>query len=114
MILVSSLRKLQGDGVTFVFSDRHAYLQAAQFSSDLADLNRIDWSILQRRDFGRDPDDMGKLERYQAEALVHRHMPVGSLLGIVCYNDGVRERLDGLAKGRNMGLKFVVKPNWYV
>jgi hypothetical protein len=30
----------------------------------------VDWPLLQKRDFKRDPDDPAKLERYQAEALV--------------------------------------------
>src|ERR1043166_8185164 len=34
-ILISSLPKLLEQGVPFVFTDRHAYVAAAQFSSDL-------------------------------------------------------------------------------
>ena len=41
-ILVSSLRRVREMDIQFVFSDRHAYLRAAEFSGDLADLNRID------------------------------------------------------------------------
>jgi hypothetical protein len=67
VIFVSSLPKLQELGVTFLFTDRHAALATAQFSSDLAELGRIDWPLLRSRDFRRDPEDPGKLERYQAE-----------------------------------------------
>lgn len=63
-ILVSSLRKIHEIGIQFVFSDRHAYLEAAEFSGDLADLDRISWKILQARDFRRDPNDFEKVERY--------------------------------------------------
>jgi ssDNA thymidine ADP-ribosyltransferase, DarT len=68
VILVSSLKKLQANQVSFVFSDRHAYLKTAQFSDDLRDLNRIIWPVLQVRDFKRDDSD--KFEKYQAEALM--------------------------------------------
>jgi len=84
VILVSSLHELVEHGVSFLISDRHAYLAMAQFSDDLADLSRLDWRILQARDFERDPRDLGKFERYQAEALVHRHLPAEVLTGIVC------------------------------
>jgi hypothetical protein len=70
VILVSSLWNLLKDDVTFVFSDRHAYLAAAQFYDDPARSDQIDWDILQRRDFRRDPNDPGKVERYEAELLV--------------------------------------------
>lgn len=61
----------------FLFTDSHAYYQWANYYSDLAELAKIDWLLLQRRDLKRDPEDPAKFERYQAEALVHRHLPVG-------------------------------------
>ena len=66
-----------------VFSDRHAYLQAAQFYTSLDDLKEIDWDIPEKRDFRREVDDLGETDRYQAEALIHtlihRHLPVEHL-----------------------------------
>jgi hypothetical protein len=56
---------------------------------------------------------MDRFERYQAEALVHQHMPVESLMGIVCYNATVKTGLDALLTGSNMRLRIVVKPGWY-
>ena len=41
-------------GLPFVFTDSHAYYQWANFYVDLGDLGRIDWPLLQRRDFKRD------------------------------------------------------------
>lgn len=84
--LVSSLRKVAELGLKFVFTDRHAYVQTASFFNSLDDLQRVDWPLLQARDFRNDPEDPGKKERYQAEALIHRHLPVTALLGIVCHN----------------------------
>ena len=55
VIMVSSLRTLRAENVPFLFTDRHAYLVAAQFYSDLAHLDQIDWDMLQRRDFSFDP-----------------------------------------------------------
>jgi hypothetical protein len=85
-VLVSSLPKLTEDGIRYVFTDRHARLAAAEFFDDLQNLDRIDWKILQNRDFSRDNNDLGKVERYQAGALVHRHLQISSLLAIACYN----------------------------
>jgi len=114
VILVSSLHKLSEMGIRFVFSDRHAYLRAAEFSSDLNDLARIDWEILQARDFKRDPNDFGKVERYQAEALIHQHMPITALLGIVCYGDPQRIRLTALAQAGGLNVEVKAMPGWYV
>ncbi len=113
VIFVSSLPTLAAQGLPFVFTDRHAYLQQAQFSSDMADLNRIDWAILQNRDFKNDPNDLGKKERYQAEALVHRFVPVDALLGIACLNKSVESMLQAALAERQLQLRTVVQPNWY-
>jgi hypothetical protein len=60
-------------GLKFLFTDSHAYDMWANFYSHLADVDKIDWSLLQNRDFKRDSNDPAKFERYQAEALVYRH-----------------------------------------
>ena len=113
VILVSSLHKLKAVGVPFLFTDRHAYLRAAQFFSDLSSLDRIDWPLLQARDFKRDPEDPEKLERYQAEALVHRHVPTHALLGAVCYNEDVAASLRRVSESNGMKFQVIARPGWY-
>jgi len=113
VIFVSSLYKLENEGIPFVFTDRHAKLETAEHFNRLTDLNRIDWSILQKRDFKRDLDDPGKVERYQAEALIYRHVPVGALLGLVCYNKTLERSLTGLTHDRGVSLRVVATPEWY-
>ncbi len=115
VILVSSLFKLAEESVAFVFTDRHAYLKAADdaFSSDLADLGRIDFDLLRRRDFSRDPEDPGKIERYQAEALAHRHVPVNALIGIVGSCRSTADAAKQLSAASGLDLTVLAKPNWY-
>jgi len=113
VILVCSLPKLDQDGITFVFTDRHARLATAEFFGDVAELGRIDWKILQNRDFSRDNNDLGKMERYQAETLVHRHLPSDSLLAVACYNSMERDRVDALVQGAGLGLNVISRPGWY-
>lgn len=113
VILVSSLPTLLEAEIPFLFTDRHAYLQAAQYFSDLADLDQIDWDILQRRDFKKQLDDLEKGARYQAEALVHEYLPVDALLGIVCYNNSTQTRLQVCADECGSEIKIIQKKDWY-
>jgi ssDNA thymidine ADP-ribosyltransferase, DarT len=113
IILVSSIWKLRKEGIPFLFSDRHAYLKAARFFDDTAQLNQIDWQLLQRRDFKRDPNDPAKLERYEAETLVRTHVPVKALLGVTCYDLETRDRITQAAEKFGVTLKTVVQPSWY-
>jgi hypothetical protein len=113
IILVSSLYRLQSDNITFLFTDRHAYLAAAQYFSDIADLDKVDWEVLRNRDFKRDNENPEKMERYQAEILVHRQLPISSLLGAVCYNPKERDAAKTLARAMNVCLDVYSQPGWY-
>ena len=112
VILISSLHTLKSQGIPFVFSDRHAYLKAALFSDDLADLDRIIWPTLQARNFNK--DDLDRFEKYQAEALIHKHMPLAALTGVVCYNDSVRSDMQTAADARRAAVRIIKQPNWYL
>ena len=113
VFLISSLHKLVQDGIQFVFTDQHARLDSANFYDNLDKLDQIDWKILQARDFKRDINDLGKLDRYQAEALVLRHLPMASVLGIVCYNSRERDRVGKLAENTGLTLNVISRSGWY-
>jgi hypothetical protein len=112
-ILVSSVPRWVELRLPHVLSDRHAYLEAAEFSTGAAGLERIDWGILQARDFKRDSDDLGKIERYQAEALVHSHLPVEGLLGLACHGPDQLAALEPELTRRRLSLKLAARPEWY-
>ncbi len=113
VILVGSLPHLKKQGIPFLFSNSHAYYQWAEFYDDLADLDKIDWPLLQARDFQRDPNDPAKFERYQAEALIHQHCPVSGLLGIVCYTEKLETSIKQLVNDRGLGLSVHARKGWY-
>jgi len=113
-ILVSSLREVQKHNIPFVFTDRHAYLQAAEFYNSLSDLDRIDWPGLNARDFRRSPDDPGKVERYQAEALIHQHLPFTAIMGVVCYRDQERIKIEKECSSLGLAQRVLHQPSWYL
>lgn len=106
-ILVSSIWRLRDAGVEFVISDRHALVKMAQFSSDPASLERIDWELLRRKDFKRDPDDPGKVERYEAEALAKNCVPHHALVGVYAYNDACRLNIEAQAREAGREIKII-------
>ncbi len=115
VIWVSSLLALEEHGVKYVFTDRHAYLATASFFNDrLTSLQHVDFELLQRRDFKRDEKgDPGKMERYQAEALPHRQVPVSALLGLACYTEAVQQEVAAEIAQAGISLKAVTRPDWY-
>lgn len=113
IILVSSLNRIKEFNLPFVFTNKHAYFQYAEFYSKLDELDKIDWSILQNRDFKRDPDDLEKFERYQAEALIYKNCPIQALLGIICYSQNQVAKTEKMIKTYNLDLSVHLRPAWY-
>ena len=113
VILVSSLRKIADLGIPFVFTDQHALLKAANYFTSLEDLARVDWQLLNKKDFRHDPDDPEKTDRYQAEALVWKHVPLDALVGICTYTvEGETKVKEELAQ-RRLDIKTHISRSWY-
>ena len=70
--------------------------------------------MLQQRDFKNNQEDPSKKEKYQAEALIYKHLPVGGLLGLVSYSDEVRVSIEQALGKRAMTVKVIKKPDWYL
>lgn len=113
VLLVSSINILEERGAQFVFTDRHAYLKTAEFFNSREHLDRIDWNLLQSRDFQRDPNDPGKTDRYQAEALVYGSMSMQDLQGIVCYGKNEGRTVMQNVTQRGLETKVVARPHWF-
>jgi hypothetical protein len=113
VMFVSSIHRLDELGVPFVFTNQRAYAVDTEFYNDLEHLDKIDWPLLQSRDFKTDDNDPGKQLRYQAEALIHKHLPLSAVLGIACVNDTVKGNLETLVEQRGIKLAVRAVPKWY-
>jgi hypothetical protein len=100
-------------GHQLIFTNAHAYPDWTNYYDNVQHLDKIDWPLLQRRDFARDADDPQKMERYQAEALIYRHLPIEGLLGIVCYDEKTKKNVERQVLARSLDLPVHVRPNWY-
>ena len=113
VIFVSSVHRLKTLGLSFVFTNQHAYPVDTEFFDRVEDLSRIDWPLLQRRDFKTNDADPGKQVRYQAEALIHRYVPLAALFGIGCHDDHVRNQLQSMVETRGLSFNVKTTPTWY-
>ncbi len=111
--LVTSIERLVELRLRFTFTDRHAFVQNACFFSDPENLAKLDWPLLKSRDFRRDPDDPGKLERRQAECLVHEMLPVSALLGIACENDETTVWCAKAVRANGLELPVLTRVEWF-
>jgi hypothetical protein len=110
---VTSIHVLAEQEKPFAFTDRHAYLRAAQFFNSADDLHNVDWPLLQARNFQRDPDDPEKTDRYQAEALIYGSLAAEDISGIVCYSQNIKGTLDSMIENAGLTLQTAARPAWY-
>lgn len=113
VFLVSSVHRLRELGTPFIYTNQHAYSVDTDFYDGSDDLRQIDWPLLQRRDFKTDDADPGKQLRYQAEALVHHHVPLTAVIGIGCHNDAVKRSIESLLDERGAKITVKTTPKWY-
>lgn len=113
VILVSSLPHLQRLGLRFLFTNQHAYPVSAQYFDDLSHLDAVDWKIIAARDFSRNPDDPGKIERYMAEALVYQHVPLSALQDIVRYSSTAETNVLAMQGQVGIHLRTSIRSDWY-
>jgi len=112
-ILVTTLPDVEASGAKFVFTDGHAYTTQTEYYNDLGKLDKLDWPLLRSRDFTRDPEYPDKSRRYQAEALIHRHLPTSALKGVACYTQEAADRITVEITKRNLALQAKAIPDWY-
>ena len=113
VILLSDLHRIAACGLDWLFTDRHAALRLARCHNDLVSLHRIDWDLLRRRDFKRDVDDPEKMDKYQAEALVHRHLPIAAIRGIFVHDEVAVTFLKGCIDRVGITVPVAIGRNWY-
>jgi len=85
----------------------------AKYFADLDHIGEVDWQMLQSRNFKHDPDDPAKKERYQAEALIWKHVPVSALRGVCCYTSAVEQDVRAEVERRGLGLNVGAYRSWY-
>jgi ssDNA thymidine ADP-ribosyltransferase, DarT len=114
IVLVSTVAQLVEKGLQFLISDRHAIYAVAEFSSDPAFLERIDWQIPQKSDFRRDDvTDPDKFERYMAETLIKTYAPIDALIGIACSDVTACQQVESNLRKVNSALKVAIRKDWY-
>lgn len=111
--LVTSVETLTAGRHRFLFTDRHAFVATAEYYDDIARLSCLDWPLIGGSDFKRDPNRPDKLEHRAAELLVHRHLPVEGLLGIVGCDETSRAAIHGHVESRELKLRVAARPAWY-
>lgn len=113
--LVSSVQRIVKAGLGFVFTERHAVLNYAEFFTDLINLAQVDWNLMPARwwnDIPRYPD---RKERKQAEFLVHGFLPWDLVESLAVMNPQMQRRVETLFAEYPASIRRLVRVerDWY-
>jgi len=111
--LISSVEEIITNKLEFVFTDRHAYQQYANFFNDINGLNKLDWNVIKAKNWANNIQDNDRMSRKQAEFLVYNFLPVNCIINIGVYNKTTLKIVETVIKQNNLNIPVSFKPDWY-
>ena len=110
--LVSSFEALAISNSSFVFTDRHAKLEYANFYESPQEVSALSWKIIKSDQWGRQYGAERK-EVKQAECLVHQHVPLSAIIGIAVHNSEIQQLVNQQLLAANVQIPVKIKPEFY-
>jgi hypothetical protein len=111
--LVSSAEAVRAAGLPFAFTDGHAEMDISRFFTDLRDLDKVDWGIMQARYWNDTLQDGDRKRRRQAEFLVHQFFPLSLIERIGVINQKMSWQVSALFLVSAQKPLITIEPTWY-
>ena len=111
--LVSTVQTVQVARLGFVFADGHGIMAITDFYDDLAQLDEVDWPLMNSRYWFDTDDDLDRKRRRQAEFLVHERFPVSLIQGIGVISQQKKIETEALLAEFGLAIPVFVRPVWY-
>jgi len=111
--LVSSSEAVAAAGLVWCFTNGHAVEGVTEFYDDLADLNKVDWKVIQDWSWKNTLADLDRKRRKQAEFLIHQRFPWELISQIGVINSTIAERVKAAIADQPHRPRVTVERNWY-
>ena len=112
--LVSNVNIILSTSAQFAFTDRHADLAWTAYSDDINQIdNMVDFNIMQNRMWNNTSSNPDRMERRQAEFLVHHFFPWNNITMIAVVNKKIAENVQVILQTADYQPSIALKPNWY-
>ncbi|MFV1883029.1 MAG: DUF4433 domain-containing protein [Balneola sp.] len=106
--MISSVDRVEQEGLEFVFSDRNAKLKFAQFYSDIDDFENLDWDIILAKMWRNTDQKPDKQDLKQAEFLIRNEMPVTCIEQIVVKTTARKTQIEAMIAQHRLQIPVVV------
>lgn len=110
--LVSDFESLQAHDCKFIFTDRHAKLEYANFYNKPEDVSKLNMDLIKTEEWGRQHGSERK-EMKQAECLVQNFVPFEAIIGIAVLNQDAEKLVNQYMLETDIKIPVKIKPNFY-
>lgn len=110
---VTSVETIIVAGLSFLFTDGHAYEKITHFygAEDIVNIRHlVDFNAVNARQWGVSPDSMDVKRRKQAEFLVLGDIPRSAVLGFIVYNKNSWQKLVSIGIPSD---QIAIRPQFY-
>lgn len=111
--LVSSVERVVAEALPFTFTPYHAVTRPNEFLTRVEELDRVDWALMESRQWADTAEDNDRARRRQAEFLVRDRLPLGALVGYATADVPRAARVAVLAEQHGLALRGKPVPGWY-
>jgi ssDNA thymidine ADP-ribosyltransferase DarT-like protein len=113
--VVSTAQGIAASGARYVFSDGHGLAGFTSWYDDLAQLDQVDWSMVNARYWFDTVDDPDRQRRKQAEFLVHRDCPWSCINELAVIDAGMKAAVESILQrfSLQMHRPVHIRPDWY-
>ncbi len=113
--LCCKLSKLATNDFQWCFTDGNAAKKISKFSSDIQNLEKLDWRSIRTNDFRDDnaDGDEDRVRKKHAEFLVKDHVPARYINGIAALNQEMKEQVEAILKNIDLTIDVKIKTEFY-
>lgn len=97
----------------YFFTDGQANTYISGHYNDLKNLDKIDWDVVTSGNFKKAETDTDRSRRYQAEFLIHHHVPLNCIEAIAVYNQACANFVKSLLDKAGLLIPVHIKKSFY-
>lgn len=111
VFFVCKFDAIKNSDLEYVFTDRNAKIEIAKFYNNSADLEQLNWDIINSKDWKNDETNLSRQDYKQAELLVRSHVPVNYVHALVVKNAERKVYFEELLAKLALNIKVYVDTN---
>ncbi len=113
--LTTAAQSVAQNGARFVFSDGHSIAAYTAWFDNLAQLDKVDWNMVNQRYWTDNSSDMDRQRRKQAEFLVHQFCHWSLIQAVMVIDDVRKTQVEQVFSNFAPAMRrpILIKRDWY-